>query len=240
MNEVAIGETSSRLGFSPWLDKYLCFVYLFIHFLQTDFCEQSDIKVRAHFSIEEKKEGWAQRTPARLEGLLPAFPQFFCLHKPACIHTHLPAFLPTQGEMPHLLLQMTSSTCTGHPFLPVVSKGSILLHHLPVWVPSTWGLNSHLHRNRSQIYISTQPFLLRSTPTYPSPENLYLDVSQAFQTPSTLSFLPILPYLWKCYCHLPCCPQKKDESHSRSMLSNMVAPSHTKLLVLIWNIKISY
>lgn len=158
-----------------------------------------------------------------------------------CLHPHSPACLPShsRGDASPaatddlLHLHGASLPSSG-------SKGSILLHHLPVWVPSTWGLNSHLHRNRSQIYISTQPFLLRSTPTYPSPENLYLDVSQAFQTPSTLSFLPILPYLWKCYCHLPCCPQKKDESHSRSMLSNMVAPSHTKLLVLIWNIKISY
>lgn len=111
----------------------------------------------------------------------------------------------------------------------------ILLHNLPMWFLLIRGFNNHLDENSSQMYMSTQTFLLRSTPTYSTPDWESLLRYFAFQTLSQWSFLPIFPYLQRCHCHLLHCPWQKNESHSRPMLPSLVASGHMCYHVLhIW------
>lgn len=143
---------------------------------------------------------------------MPASPQPLHLHTPAFrIHTRLvlpsharrdalPAAIdespPTQGIHPFPLFPEAQSFC-------IISLNESLL---------TWSFNNRLCGNSSQMYMSAQMFLRRSTPICPTPDweslpRCFSSISNSFQ----IIFSSSIPSSLKMLCHLLYCPQLKYE-----------------------------
>lgn len=88
------------------------------------------------------------------------------------LHAHspvLPSF-PFKGKCLTCCYKWTPSRTQGvHPLL-LSPKAQPFYIISPCEFLLTWGFNNHLCENSSQIYTSTQTFLLRCTPTYSTPD----------------------------------------------------------------------
>lgn len=140
----------------------------------------------------------------------------------------LSSFFPMQGEMPHAL------PAAANELLPL-NKASISPCCFQRLRPSTQSPHmaffllsvlTTICMRLAPKFICLLRFFCYDPHLHTTPDWKSLPRCFAFQILSNLSFLPIFPYLQRCYYHLPYCPQKKYKSHSRPMLPKIVTASH--------------